>query len=91
MKMLNPEDIIGVISCIIGTIFIALMMIFVIFFPGNPPSTPLLSYPLIYFCSGSATLVLGILAVSKGSKIGIGGIALGAFLLWGTIRLSYRL
>jgi hypothetical protein len=63
--MWEAPDTIGLISCIVGTILflIPLPTIFAIY---------------IWIFGGSGVLAMGIVAVVKDSKIGIGGIIIGA-------------
>ena len=69
--MWDGNDTVGLISCILGTVFL--------FVPMN-------GFMLfVVLMGGAVALVLGIVAVSKGSKIGIGGIIIGAIILLITI------
>ena len=66
--MWEGSDTVCLISCILGTILLFI---------------PLSSDALILVCliGGAGALIMGIIAIAKGSKIGIGGIILGALLI----------
>jgi len=69
--MWDGNDTVGLISCILGTVFL--------FVPMN-------GFMLfVVLMGGAVALVLGIVAVSKGSKIGIGGIIIGAIIVLITV------
>jgi hypothetical protein len=75
--MWDGNDTVGLISCILGTVFL--------FVPMN-------GFMLfVVLMGGAVALVLGIVAVSKGSKIGIGGIIIGAIILLITIISMFGL
>ena len=61
-------DTVGLLSCIIG------MVLFLIPLPGAVAG-------YIWLGGGGAAVVMGIIAVSNDSKIGIGGIIIGALLI----------
>ena len=75
--MWDGADTVGLISCIAGTI-----LLFV-------PLPNLITTYIVLFGGGGATLAMGIVAVAKTSKIGIGGIILGALILF--IGILYML
>jgi hypothetical protein len=66
--MWDGADTEGLISCTVGTVLVFIRMFFSIFF-------------LVYVIGGAVTLAMGVLAVRKGSKIGIGGAIIGAVLM----------
>jgi hypothetical protein len=69
--MWDGSDTVGLLSCIIGTVFL--------FVPMN-------GFMIwVVLGGGAVSLIMGIVAVSKGSKIGIGGIILGALVVVITI------
>ena len=69
--MWDGNDTVGLISCIIGTVFLFVPMGgFMIW---------------VVLLGGVAALVMGIVSVSKGSKIGIGGIIIGAIIVLLTV------
>jgi hypothetical protein len=66
--MWEGPDTLGLISCIVGTVLL---------FIPVPPSLQL----IVWVGGGAAVLAMGIVAVAKDSKIGIGGIILGALVV----------
>ena len=64
---MDSGDILGLISCLAGTALFFIPM-------------PSIILPFVMIIGGAAVLVMGIIAVVKDSKIGIGGIILGAVL-----------
>lgn len=66
--MWEANDTIGLISCIIGTVLLVIPL-------------PMAIAGITWMAGGAATLVLGIVGVARGSKIGIGGIIIGAVLI----------
>ena len=77
--MWGPEDTVGLLSCIIGSAW----------FIAGPIVAVVIAYPASYLAiaqtmllllliGGAAFLTMGIVAVANDSKIGIGGIIIGA-------------
>lgn len=63
--MWEGPDTLGLISCIAGTVLLVIPV---------PPALAM----LIWVSGGIAVVVMGVVAVAKDSKIGIGGIILGS-------------
>ena len=68
--MWEGPDTVGLLSCIIGTVLLFI------------PFQTLLMASIVLLGGGAAVLAMGIVAVAKDSKIGIGGIILGGILLF---------
>ena len=67
--MWETADTIGLISCILGSVLLGM--------PFGRVATAI----IVWLAGGAAALIMGIAAVAKDSKIGIGGIVLGALLI----------
>ncbi len=79
--MWKTEDTIGLLSCIIGTAWIFVGNLLALFVGRLSLQASLLGL----FIGGMPILILGIVAVAKNSKIGIGGIIFGTvYLISGT-------
>ena len=72
--MWDGSDTLGFISCILGTIMMIAMYVSVLAFSTYIP-------PILYLIIGGSDIAMGLIAVLKGSKIGIGGNILGALLI----------
>jgi hypothetical protein len=66
--MWDGADTVGLISCILGTVFLFV------------PYGGMMQWVVLF--AGAGALAMGIIAVSKGSKIGIGGIITGALIVF---------
>lgn len=76
--MWDGSDTVGLISCILGTVLLIIPL-------------PLSIIAWVCFIGGGGTLAMGIVAVAKGSKIGIGGIILGALVVFAGIAYMFIL
>ena len=72
---MDGSDVVGIISCVLGTIFMFV-----------PVSGTLMT--IVVLVGGGAVLTMGIIAVAKGSKIGIGGIILGSITILFVIAMG---
>lgn len=81
--MWKPEDTIGLLSCIIGT------ALFFIPYRGYTPAGIMSIAVIVWLAGGSGVLIMGIIAVVKHSKIGIGGIVIGAYFIFSGISYVF--
>jgi len=66
--MWDGYDTLGIISCIAGVVLLVIPV-------------PIAFAGLVWLIGGIGVLVMGIIAVSNSSKIGIGGIIIGAIVM----------
>jgi len=76
--MWEGPDTLGLISCLVGTVLL---------FIPVPASLQL----IVWVGGGAAVLVMGIVAVAKDSKIGIGGIIIGALVIFIGLAMQFLL
>ncbi len=73
--MWETSDTIGLLSCIIGT------ALFFIPYRGYTPTEIMSIAVIVWLIGGSGVLIMGIIAIARHSKIGIGGIIIGAYFI----------
>ncbi|MFX0137820.1 MAG: hypothetical protein ACFFDN_29535 [Candidatus Hodarchaeota archaeon] len=76
----GPEDSLGIVSIILGTIWTGMVQLIraLVLGPGTPQIHKQIMAFWLLLIGGGAILTMGIIAVANDSKIGIGGIVFGA-------------